>query len=69
MDTQSRTSRIDAATFDLKAVNPRARVERDTRTPAQILDAIAGHGRAVEAALNRLQAPDAAAGMQWTLPL
>lgn len=55
-DAQIKADAIDAATFDLKAVNPRARVERDTRTPGEILDAIAGHGRTVESALNRLRA-------------
>jgi type I restriction enzyme M protein len=48
-EAQAAADAIDAATFDLKAVNPRARVESDTRTPIQILDAIAAHGRAVEA--------------------
>ena len=64
---------MDTATVDLKAVNPWARVERDTRTPTQALEAIAEHGRLVDAALSRLRAsmqpPDAVAGTQWTLPL
>ncbi len=55
-DAQARADAIDAASFDLKAVNPRARVERDTRTAAEILDSIAVHGRAVDAALDRLRA-------------
>ncbi len=55
-DAQNRANAIDATTFDLKAVNPRARVERDTRTPGEILDAIALHGDTVAAALSRLRA-------------
>ena len=47
---------IDGLTFDLKAVNPRARVVRDNRTPAEVLDAITAHGLQVDAALNRLRA-------------
>lgn len=46
---------IDAGTFDLKAVNPRARVERDVRSPGEIIAAIAEHGRTVDAALARLR--------------
>ena len=55
-EAQARASAIDAATSDLKAVNAHARVERDDRTPAQVLAAIQGHGVAVDAALTRLQA-------------
>ena len=54
-DAQTKADAIDATTFDLKAVNPRAKVERDTRTPGEILDAITHHGRTVEAALLRLR--------------
>jgi len=53
-DAQTRADAIDAAVYDLKAVNPRARVVRDTRTPAEIIESIAAHGRAVDAALARL---------------
>ncbi len=59
-DAQGKADAIDATTFDLKAVNPRARVERDTRTPGEILDAIAVHGSTVASALNRLRALAAA---------
>ena len=55
-DAQARADAIDAATFDLKAVNPRAKVERDSRSPGEILDAIAEHGRTVASALQRLRA-------------
>ncbi len=55
-EAQNKADVIDATTFDLKAVNPRARVERDTRTPGEILDAIALHGNTVASALSRLRA-------------
>jgi type I restriction enzyme M protein len=54
-EAQAAADTIDAATFDLKAVNPRARVKRDTRTTAQILDSIAEQGRVVSAALAKLR--------------
>lgn len=55
-EAQAKADGIDATTFDLKAVNPTAKVDRDTRTPGEILDAIAEHGRGVESALGRLRA-------------
>jgi type I restriction enzyme M protein len=54
-EAQGRADAIDAAVYDLKAVNPRARVELDTRTPDEIIAAIAQHGRTVETALARLR--------------
>jgi type I restriction enzyme M protein len=54
-DAQAKADAIDANTFDLKAVNPRAKAERDTRTPHEILEAIAAYGQTVEAALQRLR--------------
>jgi type I restriction enzyme M protein len=36
-EAQAKADAIDAASFDLKAVNPRARVVRDTRSVSQIL--------------------------------
>lgn len=53
-EAQAKADAIDASSFDLKAVNPRARVERDTRSPAQILEAIARHGREIDSALLKL---------------
>lgn len=47
---------IEDAVYDLKAVNPREKKVTDTRTPAQLLEAIAEKGREVDAALQRLQA-------------
>lgn len=55
-ESQSKADAIDAATFDLKAVNPYARVVRDTRAPAEIIESIVAHGRAVDAALKKLKA-------------
>jgi type I restriction enzyme M protein len=54
-DAQAEADAIDAAVYDLKAVNPRARVVRDTRTPEQIIESIAQHGRTVERALAKLR--------------
>lgn len=47
---------IDDAVYDLKAVNPRERKVVDSRTPAQLLEAIAEKGKEVDAALTRLRA-------------
>lgn len=54
-ESQAAADTIDAATFDLKAVNPRARVVRDTRMPAEILDSITLYGEAVTAAMSKLR--------------
>ncbi|WP_293997060.1 type I restriction-modification system subunit M [Sphaerotilus sp.] len=54
-DAQARAAAIDAAAFDLKAVNPNARVTQDTRSPSEILAAITAHGRDMVAALDRLR--------------
>jgi type I restriction enzyme M protein len=53
-DAQAEADAIDAAVYDLKAVNPRARVVRDTRSPTEIIESITVHGRTVSAALVRL---------------
>lgn len=54
-ESQTAADLIDAATFDLKAVNPRARTDRDERTAAEILEVIQKHGQTVNAALGRLR--------------
>jgi hypothetical protein len=41
---QANADAIDAAIYDLRAVNQSARVERDTRTPAEIIKSIAAQG-------------------------
>ena len=51
---------IEARNFDLKAVNPNAKSNEDTRTPEELLDIIEAKGREVDAAveeLRRLLAP------------
>lgn len=53
-DLETQAADIDAAVFDLKAVNPTAVVEVDTRTPQQIIDNIEAQGRIVADALARL---------------
>jgi type I restriction enzyme M protein len=53
-EAQAKADAIDAACFDLKAVNPRARDVRDVRTPEQVLESIAIHGRTIEQALGQL---------------
>lgn len=46
---------IAAKGYDLKAVNPNARREQDTRTPAELLDLIETHGREVADTLASLR--------------
>jgi type I restriction enzyme M protein len=46
---------IEAKNFDLKAVNPNAKVEEDTRTPEELLDLIEAKGREVMEALSVLR--------------
>jgi type I restriction enzyme M protein len=54
-DLEAQATAIDAAVFDLKAVNPNAVTMVDDRTPVQILESIAAHGQAVVDALERLR--------------
>jgi type I restriction enzyme M protein len=53
---EAEAAAIDAATFDLKAVNPNAISTVDERTPAQIIVSIESQGRIVAQALTRLNA-------------
>ena len=46
---------IEARNYDLKAVNPNAVQDEDTRTPAELLDAIEAHGREAAEALAALR--------------
>ncbi|MEO8349383.1 MAG: N-6 DNA methylase, partial [Acidobacteriota bacterium] len=46
---------IEAKNFDLKAVNPNARSNEDTRTPEELLDIIETKGREVDEAVARLR--------------
>ncbi|MDO9220494.1 MAG: hypothetical protein Q7T90_05645, partial [Thiobacillus sp.] len=60
-DLETKAADIDAAVFDLKAVNPTAVVDVDTRTPQQIISNIEAQGRIVSDALARLNVLIAAA--------
>lgn len=42
-DAQAKADAIDAAVYDLKAVNPRAVVETDTRSAEEIIESIEFH--------------------------
>lgn len=53
-DLEAKAADIDAAVFDLKAVNPNAVSKVDTRTPAEIIASIEAQGRIVSEALARL---------------
>ena len=53
-DLEAQASAIDAAVFDLKAVNPNAITKVDNRTPEQIIRNIEAHGRIVSEALAKL---------------
>ena len=46
---------IEKRGFDLKAVNPNAKSDEDTRTPEELLDIIEQKGEEVRAALARLR--------------
>jgi len=53
-DLEAEASAIDAAVFDLKAVNPNAVTVVDERTPEQIIASIGAQGQIVAQALGRL---------------
>jgi type I restriction enzyme M protein len=55
-DLEAEATAIDAAVFDLKAVNPNAVAVVDERTPAQIIASIDAQGQIVAQALGRLNA-------------
>ncbi len=46
---------IEAKNYDLKAVNPNAKSNQDTRTPEELLDLIDAKGREVAEALRALR--------------
>jgi len=54
-DAQSKADNIDAAVFDLKAVNPNAVVNTEIRTPAEIIENIQVQGKIVTVALEKLK--------------
>ena len=53
-ELEVKASNIDAAVFDLKAVNPTAVVNTDTRTPTEIIANIEAQGNIVSQALTQL---------------
>ena len=55
-ELQTRAANIDAAVFDLMAVNPNSVTRVDERTPQEIIGSIEQQGRIVSAALARLTA-------------
>lgn len=55
-DLEAKAAAIDAAVFDLKAVNPNAVAKVDDRTPQQIIQNIQAQGRIVADSLSRLSA-------------
>lgn len=54
-EAQSKADAIDAAVFDLKAVNPNAIVKIDTRKPEEVIQSIADHGKIVAQSLKALR--------------
>jgi type I restriction enzyme M protein len=53
-ELENKAAGIDAAVFDLKAVNPNAVTKVDTRTPQEIIGNIEAQGRIVVQALAKL---------------
>lgn len=51
---EAKATDIDAAVFDLKAVNPNTVTKVDARTPQEIITNIEEQGRIVAEALGRL---------------
>jgi type I restriction enzyme M protein len=54
-EAQAKADAIDAAVFDLKAVNPNAVVKIDTRTPEEVIQSIEVQGEIVASALETLR--------------
>jgi len=50
-----RRAEIKAKGYDIKAVNPHAKVDVETRTPAELLDLIEQKGKGVDEAIKRLR--------------
>jgi type I restriction enzyme M protein len=55
-ELEAKAAAIDAAVFDLKAVNPNAVAKVDDRTPAEIIASIDAQGHIIAGALARLNA-------------
>jgi type I restriction enzyme M protein len=54
-EAQAKADAIDAAVYDLKAVNPNNNAKADNRTPVEIIASIEEQGKIVTAALDRLK--------------
>jgi len=54
-EAQAKANAIDAAVYDLKAVNPNAIAKVDTRTPEEIIKSIETQGKIVSKALAKLK--------------
>ena len=54
-EAAARAESIEAAVYDLKAVNPNRKTEQDTRTPTELLDLIEVKGKEIAAALADLR--------------
>ena len=54
-DIDSKAQSIEDAAFDLKAVNPNAKTEEDTRSPAELIEIIRYKGREVQEILGQLE--------------
>lgn len=54
-EAQAKADAIDAAIYDLKAVNPNAVIKVDTRTPTEIIGSIEEQGMIVTVALTKLK--------------
>ena len=54
-ESQAKADAIEAAVYDLKAVNPNAIVKIDTRTPEEVIQSIAEQGDIVTKSLNALR--------------
>lgn len=54
-EIESKAQSVEYAAFDLKAVNPNAKSEEDTRTPAELIELIETKGREVQEILMRLK--------------
>jgi hypothetical protein len=54
-EAQAKADALDAAVFDLKAVNPNAVVKIDPRTPEEVIESIENQGEIVSKALTTLR--------------
>lgn len=54
-DAKAKADSIDAAVFDLKAVNTHIKAETDERSILEVLETIQQRGKAIDTALNTLR--------------